>query len=94
MFIIVMNLILCFCFDALTEMKAFMRTEFLCFRVLRVSSGPRVKMAGRKSVYTPVVYSADHPKAVVSMLVSLFVTLWFILRGDLLLLLLFYLALC
>ena len=82
MFIIVINLILCFSFDALTEMKALMRTEFLCFPVLRVSSGPRVKMAGRKSVYTPVVYSADHPMAVVPPLVSLFVALWFILRGD------------
>ena len=34
-------------------------------------------------VYPPVVYSTDHSKAVVSLLVLLFVALWFILRGDL-----------
>ena len=45
-----------------------MRTEVLCFSVLRVTSGPRMKLAGHKSV--PV-------------LVLLFVALWFILRGDL-----------
>ena len=32
----------------------------------------------------PVVYSTDRSKAVVPMLVLLFVALWFILRGDLL----------
>ena len=32
----------------------------------------------------PVVYSTDRPKAVVPVLVLLFVALWFILRGDLL----------
>ena len=31
----------------------------------------------------PVVYSTDRPKAVVPVLVLLFVALWFILRGDL-----------
>ena len=31
----------------------------------------------------PVVYSTDHSKAVVPVLVLLFVALWFILRGDL-----------
>ena len=31
----------------------------------------------------PVVYSIDHSKAVVPVLVLLFVALWFILRGDL-----------
>ena len=31
---------LCFRFDALTELGAFMRTEFLCVSVLRVASGP------------------------------------------------------
>ena len=30
-----------------------------------------------------VVYSTDHSKAVVPVLVLLFITLWFILRGDL-----------
>ena len=32
---------------------------------------------------TPVIYSADRSKAVVPLLVLLFVALWFILRGDL-----------
>ena len=85
LFIIEINLILCFRFDALTELGAIMRTEFLCISVLRVASGPRVKLASCKSALNhPVVYSTDHSKAVVPVLVLLFVALWFILRGDLL----------
>ena len=74
-----------------------MRTEFLCVSVLRVASGPRVKLASCKSALTPppprpppppppqpVVYSTDRSKVVVSVLVLLFVALWFILRIDLL----------
>ena len=62
-----------------------MRTEFLCVSVLRVASGPRVKLVSCKSALNPpVVYSTDRSKAVVSVLVLLFVALWFILRGDLL----------
>ena len=62
-----------------------MRTEFLCVSVLRVASGPRVKLASCKSALNPpVVYSTDLSKAVVPVLVLLFVALWFILRGDLL----------
>ena len=68
-----------------------MRTEFLCVSVLRVASGPRVKLASCKSALTtptppppPVVFSTDRSKAVVPVLVLLFVALWFILRGDLL----------
>ena len=62
-----------------------MRTEFLCISVLRVASGPRVKLASCKSALNPpVVCSTDRSKAVVPMLVLLFVALWFILRGDLL----------
>ena len=60
-----------------------MRTTFLCVSVLRVASGPRVKLASCKSALNLVVYSADHSKAVVPVLVLLFVALWFILRGDL-----------
>ena len=30
-----------------------MRTEFLCIYVLREASGPRVKLAGRKSALIP-----------------------------------------
>ena len=62
-----------------------MRTEFLCISVLRVASGPRVKLASCKSALNPpVVCSTDRSKAVVPVLVLLFVALWFILRGDLL----------
>ena len=43
-----------------------------------------MKLAGRKSAFNlPVVYSTDRSKAVVLVLVLLFVALWFILRGDL-----------
>ena len=60
------------------------------YSVLRVASGPRVKLASCKSALNhPVVYSTDRSKAVVPVLVLLFVALWFILRGDL-----FYALLC
>ena len=43
-----------------------MRTEFLCVSVLRVASGPRVKLASCKSAFNPlVVFSTDRSKAVV-----------------------------
>ena len=62
-----------------------MRTDFVCIFVLRIVSGPRVKLASCKSALNPpVVYSTDRSKAVVPVLVLLFVALWFILRGDLL----------
>ena len=69
-----------------------MQTDFFCISVLRVASGPRVKLASCKSALTPppppqpprVVYSTDRSKAMVPVLVLLFVALWFILRGDLL----------
>ena len=58
-----------------------MRTEFLCISVLRVTLGPRVKLASCESAFNPlVVYSTD---PVVPVLVLLFVALWFILPGDL-----------
>ena len=44
-----------------------------------------MKLARCKSALNPpVVYSTDRSKAVVPVLVLLFVALWFILRGDLL----------
>ena len=44
-----------------------MRTECLCISVLRVASGPRVKLAICKSALNPpAVYSTDCSKAVVS----------------------------
>ena len=55
LFIIVNNLILCFRFYALTELGAFMRTDFLCISVLSVASGPRVKLASCKSALNPTV---------------------------------------
>ena len=62
-----------------------MRTEFLCVSILRVASGPRVKLAGcKRTLNPPVVYSTDRCKAVVPVLVLLFVAFWFILRGELL----------
>ena len=66
---------------------------FFCISVLRVASGPRVKLASCKSALTPVpalppppsvVCSTDRSKAVVPVLVLFFVALWFILGGDLL----------
>ena len=63
-----------------------MRTEFLCISVLRVASGPRVKLASCKRCFKPSggLFSTDRSKAVVPVYVLLFVALWFILRGDLL----------
>ena len=59
-----------------------MRTEFLCISVLRVASGPRVKLASCKSALNlPVVCSTDRSKAVVPVLVLLFVAMWFVLRN-------------
>ena len=62
-----------------------MRTIFFCISVLRVASGPRVKLARRKSALTPSPppYSTRRAKAVVPVSVLPFVALWFILRGDL-----------
>ena len=66
-----------------------MQTQFLCISVIRVASGPRVKLAGRKGALNPpptppsMIYYADRSRVVVPELVLLFVALWFILRGDL-----------
>ena len=52
---------------------------------IKSSIGPRVKLASCKSAlnFPPVVYPTSCSKAVVPLLVLLFVALWFILRGDL-----------
>ena len=51
-----------------------MRTEFLCVSVLRVASGPMVKLASCKSALNPpVVFSTDRSKAMVLVLFLLFV---------------------
>ena len=61
-----------------------MRTEVLRISVLSVASEPRVQLAGCKCALNhPVVYTTDRSKAVVPVLILLFVALWFILRGDL-----------
>ena len=55
-----------------------MRTEFLCISVLRVASGPRVKVASCKSALVcALVCSTDRSEAVVLVLFLLFVVLWF-----------------
>ena len=75
----------CYFLSSWTALRAFMRTEVLCISVLTVASGPRVKLASCKSALNPpVVCSTVRSKAVVPVLVLLFVALWFILRGDLL----------
>ena len=62
-----------------------MRTQFLCISVLRVASGPRMKLASCKSTLNPpVVCSTDRSKAVVQVLVLPFAALWFILQCNLL----------
>ena len=86
----VIGLIVMFPLWCVVWVGALVRTEFLCMFVLRVASGPRVKLACFKSALNPsVVYSTDRSNAVVPVLVLLFVVLWFILRGDL-----FYVLLC
>ena len=61
-----------------------MRTKFLCISVLRVASGPRAKLACCKSALNPrVVYSTNLSKAVVPVLVLLFIALSFILLDNL-----------
>ena len=80
----------------LLSLEPLCEPNFYVFSVLRVTSGPGVKLADRKSASSPSpltpapeVYSTDPSKAVAPVLVLLFVALWFILRGDL-----FYVLLC
>ena len=50
-----------------------MRTEILCISALRVASGHKVKLSGRKNTLNPMmVYSTDRSKTVVPVLVLLF----------------------
>ena len=56
-----------------------MQTKFLCISVLRVASGPRVKLACFKSAFTPpVVYASGRSNAVVLVLLLLFVLFFFL----------------
>ena len=77
---------------AYSRISLYTNRFFMCF-CIKSNIGPK---AGRKSALTspppphpptptlPVVCSTDRSKAVVPVLVLLFVVLWFILRGDLL----------
>ena len=61
-----------------------MRTEFMYF-CIKSSIGTQGELVSCKmALNPPVVCSTDRSKAVVPVLVLLFVALWFILRGDLL----------
>ena len=54
--------------------KPLCEPNFYVFSVLRLTLGPKVKLAGRKSALNhPVVYSTDRSKAVVLVLFLLFV---------------------
>ena len=58
------------------QYKVFSMTMAKQETLLRVASGPRVKLAGCKSALNPlVVYSTDRSKAAVPALVLLFVAL-------------------
>ena len=46
-------IVVCIDCDALTELGAFMRTDFLCVSVLRVASGPRVKLTSCGGALNP-----------------------------------------
>ena len=85
LFIIMITLIFMFSLWCIDWVGSLYANQILCVSVLRVASGPRVKLASCKSALNPpVVCSTDRSKAVVPVLVLLFVALWFILRGDLL----------
>ena len=70
--------------DHLYNLFASLKCAFYQFVLLKSSIvfyvvGPNVKLVGCKSALNPsVVYSTDRPKAVVPVLVLLFVALWFI----------------
>ena len=58
--------------------------RILLYFILKVASGPRVKLIDCKAALNnPVIYTSDHSKAMVPMLLLLCVALWLVLRGDL-----------
>ena len=83
LFIIVINLIFLFslwCIDWVGSLYANRNFMYFC---IKSSMGPKVKLASCKSALNPtVVCYANRSKAVVPVLVLLFVVLWLILRGD------------
>ena len=85
LFIIVINLIFMFSLWCIDWVGSLYANRIFMYSELRVASGPRVKLASSKSALNPpLVCSTDRSKAVIPVLVLLFVALWFILRGDLL----------
>ena len=56
----------------------------MCFCIKSSIGDPGWLASCKNALNPPVVYSTDRSKAVVPVLVLLFVVLWFILRGDLL----------
>ena len=85
LFIIVINLIFMFSFWCSDWLGSLYANQIFMYFCIKSSIGPRVKLASCKSALNPpVVCSTDRSKAVVHVLVLLFVALWFILRGDLL----------
>ena len=68
------------CIDWVGSLYANRIFMYFCMK----SSIGRVKLASCKiALNPPMIYSTDRSEAVVSVLVLLFVALWFILRGDL-----------
>ena len=61
----------------MTELVAFMRTEFLCISVLRVASGPRVKLASCKSALNCCFVVDSTRRFVVCLSVCHFVLVFF-----------------
>ena len=53
----------------------------MCF-CIKSSIGTQGEVSCKSALNPPVVYSTDRSKAVVPVLVLLFVALWFILRGE------------
>ena len=75
-------------FVCLLDLRLF---GFVCFIFLGVWEGLRFVIVALPGLFSYLCfYSTDHSKAVVPVLVLLFVALWFILRGDLLSLVLCY----
>ena len=81
LFVIVIVLVFMFSLWCVGWVGGFCAAGFLCVSVLRVASGPRMKLAGCWGTLGPHPggCSADRSRAVVPVLVLLFVALWFIL---------------
>ena len=66
----------------MTELGAFMRTDFYVFLYQDLHLDPWWLASCKSALNPQVVYSTDRSKAIVPVLVLLFVALWFILGGD------------